>query len=313
MGAIFCLVMMILTLIGASYINRGLKTTMFAPVAKWGSRIVFVFFLLLFVGNCFVQIDSGKVGVKVFLSSVRSGYIPEGFHPKNPFYNIRQISIRLQTMEEDAAANIVNLSQDQLEMTIDATQPFKLLPSAAAWLYQNVEDDYYNQILLPAARASVRNAVSKYNAQELVSTKRDEFAVEVNNCMIRAVDSMFAQYSTSLLEKPATIFDFPVALVRNIGLPEKLKNAIEAKLEAQQQSEAMAFVITKARQEADRKEIEAGGIKKFQDIVSLGISEQYLKWKGIEATERLAESPNTKIVIIGNPKDGLPVILGGDK
>ena len=313
MAAIFLFAMMVLTIVGASFIKRGLKMTRFAPAAAWGGRIVFTFFAILFLANCFVNVDSGSVGVKIFLNSVRPGYIPEGFHPKNPFYNIRQITIRLKSMETDAAANIITLSKDQLEMTVDATQPFRLLPSAAAWLYQNVGDDYYDQILMPAARTAVRQAVAKFNAQELISTKRDSLATEINVCMSTAVDSMFSQYSTSLLEKPRMIFDFPVALVRNIGLPSKLKEAIEEKLSNQQQSEAMAFIISKARQEAERKAIEAKGIQAFQSIVTQGITEPLLKWKGIEATEKLAQSPNTKIVIIGNSKDGLPIILGGDK
>lgn len=101
--------------------------------------------------------------------------------------------------------------------------------------------------------------------------------------------------------------------LRKVGLPPSLSTAIEAKLQAEQQSQQMQFVLTKEKQEAERKRIEATGIADFQAIVTKGISEPLLKWKGIEATEKLAASNNTKVVIIGSGKDGLPVILGGDK
>ena len=100
-------------------------------------------------------------------------------------------------------------------------------------------------------------------------------------------------------------------LLRSVTLPLKLSAAIEKKLEQEQQSEQMKFVLEKERKEAQRKKIEARGISDFQDIVTKGISANLLKWKGIEATQRLAESPNTKVIIIGNGSDGLPVILGG--
>ncbi|HQH41416.1 MAG TPA: hypothetical protein PK825_06715, partial [Bacteroidales bacterium] len=97
--------------------------------------------------------------------------------------------------------------------------------------------------------------------------------------------------------------------LRRIALPEGLRAAIEEKLRAEQESQRMQFVLAKERQEADRKRIEAQGISDFQNIVSKGISEQLLRWKGIEATEKLANSTNTKVIVIGAGKDGLPLIL----
>ena len=99
-------------------------------------------------------------------------------------------------------------------------------------------------------------------------------------------------------------------LLRDIKLPDTLRNAIEAKQQADQQSQQMQFVLQRERQEADRKRIEAQGVADFQRIVSTGISDQLLQWKGIEATEKLVNSPNSKVVVIGNPKNGLPLILG---
>ena len=101
-------------------------------------------------------------------------------------------------------------------------------------------------------------------------------------------------------------------LLRKIGLPPVVANAIQEKLRREQESEQMKFVLQKELQEAERKRIEAQGVADFQKIVASGISPQLLEWKGIEATEKLAHSQNTKIVMIGNAKSGLPLILGGD-
>jgi len=102
-------------------------------------------------------------------------------------------------------------------------------------------------------------------------------------------------------------------LLRDLQLPETLKHAIEAKQQAQQDAQRMEFVLQKERQEAERKRVEAAGIKDFQDIVSQGISDKLLQWKGIEATMELARSSNSKIVVVGNSKNGLPLIFSTDK
>ena len=102
-------------------------------------------------------------------------------------------------------------------------------------------------------------------------------------------------------------------LLRKIGLPPVVANAIQEKLRREQEAEQMKFVLQKEQQEAERKRIEAQGIADFQKIVAQGISAQLLEWKGIEATEKLATSSNSKVVVIGNPRTGLPVILSGDK
>ena len=114
----------------------------------------------------------------------------------------------------------------------------------------------------------------------------------------------------TLSERGIIVEDVPL---RNIILPEKLTSAIERKLEMEQESERMNFVLLKAKQEAKRKAIEAKGIADFQQIVKAGLDDKYLRWKGIEATVDLSQSNNTKVVVIGNGKNGLPLILGGDK
>merc|ERR550537_1178161 len=115
---------------------------------------------------------------------------------------------------------------------------------------------------------------------------------------------------TAVLEPRGVVLED--VLLKAVTLPSQLTHSIELKAQAEQDSARMEFVLAKERQEADRKSIEARGIAQFQTIVSEGISPALLQWKGIEATEKLSESPNSKIVIMGNTKESLPVILGGD-
>jgi len=142
-----------------------------------------------------------------------------------------------------------------------------------------------------------RGVTAQYEARALYTSEREQLAHAVASELRKLVEPRgIAVESTPL---------------RKMTLPARLAAAIEEKLGAEQESQRMQFVLAREKQEADRRRIEAQGIADFQHIVSQGINEQLLKWKGIEATQKLAESQNTKVVIVGSGKDGLPVILGG--
>ena len=141
-----------------------------------------------------------------------------------------------------------------------------------------------------------RNKFFKFKPEEIYSTKREEIAAGILLAMQEMVKSKYVNVEN--------------VIVRNVVLPAKITEAINAKLAADQEQQKMEFTLLKETQEAERKRIEAKGIADFQKIVSSGITETLLRWKGIEATQRLAESPNSKVIIIGSGKDGLPIILG---
>merc|ERR1712094_100490 len=149
----------------------------------------------------------------------------------------------------------------------------------------------------PEVRSIVRGLTSKSEAKALYTSGRDELQRELK-----------AELADALKTRGIIVEDF---LLKAIKLPDQLVRAIELKAQAEQEAQRMEFVLQKEQQEAERKKIEAQGIADFQKIVSDGISPNP-KWKGIEATEKLAKSPNSKIVIMGNSKDSLPVILGQD-
>jgi len=162
-----------------------------------------------------------------------------------------------------------------------------------------VGQDYVGTIVEPQFRSAIREITASYEAKALYSAEREKISGEILGLFKRIAGERGIMVQQVLLRK--------------IGLPPVVANAIQEKLRREQEAEQMKFVLQKEQQEAERKRIEAQGIADFQKIVAAGISSQLLEWKGIEATEKLAQSPNTKIVVIGNPKSGLPIILSGEK
>jgi regulator of protease activity HflC (stomatin/prohibitin superfamily) len=190
-------------------------------------------------------------------------------------------------------------SKEGLTVTLEISLLYSLSFEYANRIYKTVGENYVETILVPQFRSVVRGVTANYDAKALYTAERETLASRIEQELSKLVKS-----------RGITL---EAAALRQITLPPGLTASIEEKLKADQESQRMQFVLLKESQEAERKRIEAKGIADFQDIVSKGISEQVLKWKGIEATEKLAASPNTKVVIIGSGKEGLPIILGGDK
>ena len=165
----------------------------------------------------------------------------------------------------------------------------------AAFVYQTVGDNYAEKIVEPTLRAAIRASTSAHSANALYTNARELVQQQIQ-------DELTAQLA------PRGVIVENV-LLRDVQLPAMLKGSIEAKQQAEQDALRMSFILQKEKQEAERKRIEAQGIADFQRIVATGISAQLLEWKGIEATEKLAASSNAKVVIIGNPKNGLPLVL----
>lgn len=196
-------------------------------------------------------------------------------------------------------------------MPVDVSTPYRLIPDVAPWVYRNLGPDYVEKILRPSLSTATRRAASLYTAEQLYSTKRDEFASKIKTLLDEEMNKLL-QDNYKGKNPPETVLAVSQVLIGHVGIPDTVKNAIEAKLKADQEQQAMDFQILKEKKEAERKTVEAEGIRKFQEIVTKGIDEKLLRWKAIDATLHLANSNNTKIVIIGAGRDGLPVLLGGD-
>jgi regulator of protease activity HflC (stomatin/prohibitin superfamily) len=263
----------------------------FRPVAT-GSLIGLGVFGIIALVQCLTQVPAGHVGVVDFFGIVSERTLPAGINLVNPLARVIKFSI--QTQEHKEAMQV--LSREGLSIGLEISVLYRLNPDSAARVYKTVAGgDYENIILIPQFRSISRAVTASFQASALYSTERDRLSQAIQEELARTV-----------APRGVTIESTPL---RNVALPVQLTEAIEQKQKADQESQRMEFVLTKEKQEADRKRIEARGIADFQAIVAAGISEQLLRWKGIEATEKLANSPNTKVIIVGAGKDGLPIIL----
>jgi regulator of protease activity HflC (stomatin/prohibitin superfamily) len=251
--------------------------------------------VIIAVVNLFTVIPAGTVGVVDFLGNVSDNTLKAGVNIVNPAARIEKFNIKTQEIKE--TMNVP--SKEGLSVQLEISLMYKLNPDRANEIYKTVGPDYRDIILLPQFRSVVRGVTARYEAKALYTASREKLANEI----ITDLNQLVEPRGIIIEEAP----------LRQIVLPPRLTKSIEEKLQAEQESQRMAFVLQKERQEAERKSIEARGIKDFQTIVSEGINDQLLRWKGIEATEKLANSANSKVIVIGSGKDGLPIILGGDK
>jgi regulator of protease activity HflC (stomatin/prohibitin superfamily) len=210
-----------------------------------------------------------------------------------PFTRVIKMSIQTQEAKETAEVP----SKEGLMMDLEGSLLYRLDPTKAAEIYKTVGRNYQEIIVQPQIRSAIREITASYDAKALYSSEREQIARETFE-LFQKMDQGRGIIAEAVL-------------LRKIGLPPIVANAIQEKLKREQEAEQMKFVLQKESQEAERKRIEAQGISDFQKIVGQGLSSQYLEWKGIEATTLLANSPNAKVVVVGNPKSGLPIILGG--
>ncbi len=256
---------------------------------------IFVFVIVFVAGGPVTTVPAGHVGVKDFFGRVSSSTLPPGINVVMPLTRVVKMSVQTQEMKEIAEVP----SQEGLILSLETSLLFQIDPAKAADIYRTVGSDYVHTIVEPQFRSAIREVTASYEAKALYSAQRERIAGEIFNLFRRLAGDRGIVVQQVLL--------------RRIGMPPVVANAIQEKLRREQEAEQMKFVLQKEQQEAERKRIEAQGIADFQKIVAQGISNQLLEWKGIEATEKLATSSNSKIVVIGNPKSGLPVILSGEK
>ena len=253
--------------------------------------VVVIVIVVIFLFASITSVSSGHVGVLTLFGRVTGEALAEGIHLVNPFKVSHEMSIRTQEVKESASVP----SSEGLVMNLDTSLIFDLNAQRAADVYQKIGPNYIEVLIEPNLRAAIREATAAHTANALYTGEREMVARQIREQM------------ASILNKRG--INIESVLLRDIQLPMTLKASIEAKQQAEQESLAMSFRLQKEKQEAERKRLEAQGIRDFQQIVAQGISAQLLEWKGIEATENLAKSANAKVVVIGNSK-GLPLILG---
>lgn len=251
------------------------------------------------------QIQPGEIGVLVLFGKVQDDVIYEGLNFVLPVMDVRNISIKTRnyTMSgtDDEAPSFAQsdpvkvLSKDGLEVTIDLTVLYRVLPTNAPNILRQIGFDFEAKIVRPITRSRIRETAVLYDAVQLVSEDREEFQVRLQE----AIEKDF-QDRGLVMEN---------VLVRSISLPESVRLSIENKITAIQEAERMEFVLDKGRQEAELKRVEARGISDAQKILAEGLSDKVLQYEMIKVQKELAESQNSKIIIMGGGKGNLPLIL----
>ena len=264
-------------------------------LARGAGTLVLLVLALVLASSATSCVRTGHVGVVSVFGRVTGRTLSEGIHFVNPVSSVTELSIKTQEIKERAVVP----SKEGLIMGLEASVLYHLDPTQASTVYQQIGPTFADVLLVPTFRSAIRAITAGNTAASLYSDGREGIANQILEDVRRQV-------------APRGIVVENV-LLRDLQLPESLKHAIEAKQQAQQEAQRMEFVLQREKQEAERKRVEAGGIKDFQDIVSQGISEKLLEWKGIEATMELVKSQNSKVIVVGNSRNGLPLIYAGDK
>jgi regulator of protease activity HflC (stomatin/prohibitin superfamily) len=250
------------------------------------------------------QLDAGHVGVVSLFGKVdEDRVLMPGLNFVNPLATITEFDVKTQnyTMSADYDEGekkgddaIRVLTADGLEVIVDLTVLYRVIPSDAPSILRQIGTDYNDKIVRPITRTRIRDNAVYYDAVALFSSKRDEFQGRI----YKTIEADFKKRGL-LLEQ---------LLVRKINLPQSVKQTIESKISAEQEAQKMQFVLQKERQEAERKRVEAQGIADYQKILSTGLSDKQLQYEAIKAQRELAASPNTKIVVMGG-RGNAPILL----
>jgi len=266
-----------------------------APIAI---IIAVVIFVIVFWSRMTITIDAGHAGVlfKTFSGGVdTTKTYSEGFHFLAPWNEM----IVYETRQQEIAEDMNVLSSNGLEIKVDVSAWYQPSYPRIGLLHANIGKDYLRRVVIPALRGAARSVIGRYTPEQIYSTKRD------------AIQDEIYEETKNILDKKYV--DLNQVLIRSIVLPSTIKSAIESKLKQEQESLEYEFKVQKAQKEAERQRIDAEGKANANRILNASLTDKILREKGIIATLKLAESPNTKVVVIGNSKDGLPLILGDSK
>ena len=275
------------------------------PLTKFANLFRIFGIVVILIGllsSVFKQIDAGKVGVKSLYGNVEPDVLESGLHIVNPLLDITIFDTRTQNytmsaihsegaQEGDDAIRV--LSNDGLEVVIDLTVLYRVIPSDTPKILKGIGEDYTDKIVRPVTRTRIRDNAVYYDAVALYSTKRKEFQQRIT----KSIEDDFKKRGL-ILEQ---------LLIRNINLPTSVKASIESKINAEQDAQKMTFVLQKEKQEAERKRVEAQGIADYQKIISSGLTDKQLQYEQIKAQKEIATSSNAKVIFMG--KGSAPVIL----
>jgi regulator of protease activity HflC (stomatin/prohibitin superfamily) len=252
------------------------------------------------------QVNAGEVGVQSIFGKVQNQTLTSGLNFVNPIASVTIFDTKTQNYTMSAVHDegdrtgddaIRVLTADGLEVVVDLTVLYRILPSETPRILKEIGEDYRDKIVRPITRTMIRDNAVYYDAVGLYSLKRNEFQERI----FKDIEKNFKKRGLVLEQ----------LLIRNINLPNSVKQTIESKINAEQDAQKMQFVLQKEKQEAERKRVEAQGIADYQKILSTGLSDKQLQYEAIIAQKELAKSPNAKVIIMGGGKQ-TPIILGNN-
>lgn len=259
--------------------------------------VAIVIILLLFGSSMFITLQPGERGVifRKFTTGLdKENIFQPGFYIIAPWNDMHVYNVKEQKSEETMDV----LSKNGLSINIDISVRFNPIYNKIGFLHEIFGKDYINQLVVPEVRSAVRKVAGRYTAEGIYSTKRKQVEEQIIT-------------ETEIILKENNI-QMQALLIRSINLPEQIKNAIESKLKQEQESLAYQFRLKKEEKEAERRRIQAEGKARANRIINSSLTNQLLKMRGIEATLELSKSPNSKVIVIGSGKEGMPLILGGN-
>ncbi len=260
--------------------------------------VFLIILAVIVVSKSTIVIGSGEAGVlyKTLGDGVVTDKPPmgEGFHFVAPWNKVYIYEVRRQEIFEKMKV----LSSNGLDIQLDASAWYMPNYDQLGNLHQKIGENYLQRILLPTIRSAARSVVGRYTPEQLYSSKRD------------AIQQEIYEETKKIVEEQYIVLD--EVLVRDVTLPPTIKDAIERKLKQEQESLEYEFRLVTAEKEAERQRIEAQGKADANRILSASLTDKILQDKGIEATLKLSQSPNAKVVVVGSGDDGLPLILGNN-
>jgi len=260
--------------------------------------VIGIIILVIFGNSMFVKLEATQRGVmfRQFTSGLDKQDIKmPGFHIIAPWNDMYIFNVAEQKIDEPMDI----LDKNGLSVNIDITVRFYPIYTRVGHLYEAFRLDYINVLVIPEVRSAVRQIAGRYSAEEIYSTKRSEVEQKI-------IEEAGKKLSNNNI-------DMKALLIRSINLPPDIRQAIESKLKQEQEALAYKFRLDKENSEAERKRIAAEGEARANKIINSSLTDELLKMRGIEATLKLGESPNSKVVIVGGGKSGLPIILNTDK
>ena len=298
---------MLLIILGlAAFLAAGSLRKMQSPLSGYTAAVRIIASIMIALGvltSCIVQVDAGEIGVQSIFGKIQNNVLTSGLHFVNPLVKVNTIDVRTQNYTMSGVHDEGNqsgddairvLTSDGLEVIIDLTVLYRVQANEAPRLVRQTGMDFRDKIVRPVTRTKIRDNSVYYTAIDLYSTKRDEFQTRI----YKTIEDNFRARGLELEQ----------LLVRNITLPNRVKAAIEEKINAEQEAQKMFFVLQKERQEAERKRVEAQGIADYQRIINTGLTSNQLQYEQIKAMKEIATSQNSKVIIMGNKT---PIILDG--